>query len=285
MPELPEVETITRQLHEKLAGKTIVGLNVLNEKSFSGSLANVEGSKVVAIGRRAKVVIITLDNDKFLLFHLKMTGQLIYIDHNMRIAGGHADHDWHAKLPNSHTRIIFDFGDKQKLYFNDMRMFGWCKLMTKSEMDEYLERFGPEPLPHVDIENLKERASRKGKSVIKKFLLDQGVIAGIGNIYADEILFASKIHPRRLVGSITNEEWQRIAVNTKDILEVAVREGGTTDSDYVNANGEKGGMQDYLQVYHHTGEACTEGCGGTIEKIVVGGRGTHFCPRCQQEFL
>jgi formamidopyrimidine-DNA glycosylase len=283
MPELPEVETISRQLNEKLAGKKILGANILNAGSFVGVKNDLVGQTISNIDRRAKVIRIALSNGKYLIFHLKMTGQLIFIDHNFRIAGGHADHDWHTELPNSHTRIIFDFGNKQKLYFNDLRKFGWAKVVTKDEMDLYFSKYGPEPLPELDLNNLKSRAARMGRSAIKKFIMDQGVVSGIGNIYADEILFASKIHPRRLVSTITAAEWDKIAENTKDILELAISEGGTTDSDYVNADGKKGGMQDYLQVYHHTGEGCPEGCGGTIERIVVGGRGTHFCPVCQKE--
>lgn len=283
MPELPEVETIANQLDANLAGKTIVGLDVRNAKSFVGHKSDVVGQKIVSIGRRAKVLIFELNNDKYLLFHLKMTGQLIYIDHSKRIAGGHADHDWHAELPNAHTRIIFDFGAEQKLYFNDLRKFGWARVFTKAEMDDYLAKYGPEPLPALNLKYLKTRAARMPRSAIKKFLMDQGVISGIGNIYADETLFAARIHPRRLVGSITDTEWENIAGEAQRILKLAIEKGGTTDSDYVNANGEKGGMQDFLQVYHKAGEPCPSNCGGTIERIVVGGRGTHFCPICQKE--
>lgn len=283
MPELPEVETIATQLAAKLDGKKIVGLDVRNAKSFLGEKSDVIGQKIVSITRRAKVIIFELENGKFMLFHLKMTGQLIYIGHDERIAGGHADHDWHADLPNKHTRIIFEIEGERQLYFNDLRMFGWCKVVTRPEMDEYFTKYGPEPLPKIDLEYLKSRAKRMSKSAIKKFIMDQGVIAGIGNIYADETLYAARIHPRRLVGSITDPEWQQIAENAERILAFAVSKGGTTDSDYVNAYGEKGGMQDYLKVYHHADEPCPNKCGGTIERIVVGGRGTHFCPICQKE--
>lgn len=283
MPELPEVETIARGLHASLAGKEIVGLSVRNASSFVGKQKDIVGQKVKSVGRRAKVLIFELSNGKYLLFHLKMTGQLIYIDHAKRIAGGHADHDWHAELPNTHTRIIFDFGTDRKLYFNDLRKFGWARVMTTAEMDDYLAKYGPEPLPVFDLENLKERARRKPRSAIKKFLMDQNVIAGIGNIYADETLFAARIHPKRLVGSISDAEWQKIADEAQRILKLAIAKGGTTDSDYVNVNGQKGGMQDYLAVYHQAGEPCPRACGGTIERTIVGGRGTHFCPICQKE--
>lgn len=284
MPELPEVETITKQLSQVLAGKQIVGLSVLYGKSFAGDEAAVIGKRIKGVSRRAKVAIFTLDNGIYLLFHLKMTGQLIYIDHENRIAGGHADHDWHAELPNKHTRIIFDFGNEQKLYFNDMRKFGWCRLLTKVELDKYLADYGPEPLTaNFNVNYLKSRAAKVPKAAIKKLLMDQGVVAGIGNIYADETLYAAHIHPLRPAGSITDAEWQSIVGKAKRILAFAVSKGGTTDSNYVNAYGKKGGMQDFLQVYHHAGEPCPSSCGGKIEKIVVGGRGTHFCPTCQKE--
>jgi len=283
MPELPEVETIAKQLGSVLAGNRIVGLTVLSVKSFVGVKTDVVSQKIVSVSRRAKVIIITLDNGKYLLFHLKMTGQLIYIDQNHRIAGGHADHDWHAELPNSHTRIIFDLGDERKLYFNDMRKFGWCRVLTKKELDEYLAKYGPEPLDSgFTLEYLKGKAL-SSKIAVKKFLMDQSIIAGIGNIYADETLFAARIHPLRPVGSLTDKEWNSVIREAKRILAFAVTKGGTTDSDYVNAYGTKGGMQDFLKVYHHAGEPCPDGCGGKIEKIVVGGRGTHFCPACQKE--
>jgi len=283
MPELPEVETIATQLAMTLAGKKIAGLTVLNKGSFVGDKNQVIGQTIAVVDRRAKVLRMKLGNCLYLLFHLKMTGQLIFIDHNKRIAGGHADHDWHAELPNAHTRIIFDFGGEQKLYFNDLRKFGWCKLVTEAEMNEYFTKYGPEPLPHIDLRALKAHAVRMSRSAVKKFIMDQSVISGIGNIYADETLFAARIHPRRLVGSITDAEWENIAHEAERILKLAVKHGGTTDSDYVNAEGKKGGMQDYLLVYHHAGEPCPRSCGGKIERITVGGRGTHFCPNCQKE--
>jgi len=283
MPELPEVETIARQLDANLADKKIVGLSVLSSSSFVGSKNDVISQTIISVSRRAKVLYIKLESGKYLIFHLKMTGQLIYIDPSIRIAGGHADHDWHAKLPNTHTRIIFDIEGERTLYFNDMRRFGWCKVVTESELDEYFKRFGPEPLPRINLEELKVRAKRMPRSAIKKFIMDPSVIAGIGNIYADETLFAARIHPRRLVGSISDAEWISLADNAVRILTLAVEKGGTTDSDYVNAYGKKGGMQDYLLVYHHAGEPCPAGCGGTIQRIVVGGRGTHYCPDCQKE--
>ena len=283
MPELPEVQTIANQLERELAGKEIVGLVVHNAKSFVGKRSDVISQKIINITRRAKVLTIKLSNKKWLLIHLKMTGQLIYVNEEIRIAGGHPDHDWHANLPNNHTRLTFEFADGSELFFNDIRKFGWCKVMGEEEMSTYFEKYGPEPLPKINLEYLKEKAVKMNKSAIKRFLMDQGVIAGIGNIYADEILFASQVHPERTAGSITDTEWQKIALNTEDILSFAIEMGGTTDSDYVNAYGVRGGMQDHLKVYHRTGEPCLKKCGGAVERIIVGGRSTHFCPNCQKE--
>lgn len=294
MPELPEVETIKRGLQERIVGKKIVDLDVRYAKNFIGTKEDVIGQKVVGISRRAKVVAIELSNDKFLLFHLKMTGQLIYVVQNdERFAGGHPDHNWHAKLPNSTTAIIFIFDDGSKLFFNDLRKFGWCKVLTREQLDKIFEtEYGPEPIRLAEArsgqassdftsEYLVAQAKKIPNRKIKQFLTEQKIVAGIGNIYVDELLFDARISPLRKVSEITESEWGQIVKSTVKVLELAIVQGGTTDSDYVNADGEKGGMQDYLKVYRKTGLSCPGGCGGKIERITLGGRGTHYCPACQ----
>lgn len=290
LPELPEVETIKIGLSKKLIGKKIVDIDVLNKKSFQGKLEDVLGSKIVGIERRAKLIRIILSNDLNLLFHLKLTGQLIVVDHGERFAGGHPSHDWHAKLPNSSTRIIFDFSDNIKLFFNDLRKFGWCKVL-KSETIVRLfnEDFGVEPFDlrsgqaskEFNIEYLLTQAKRIPNRNIKQFLMDQKIIAGIGNIYADEILFESRVMPTRKIKDLKLSEWQKIHENIIKILKLGIKYGGTTDSDYVNALGKKGGMQDHLKVYHRTGKPCF-GCKGMVKRMTIGGRGTHYCPICQK---
>lgn len=284
MPELPEVETIRKGLQKRIVGKTIKDITIDNVKSFQGKKEDVIGAEIKAVERRAKVICVKLSNDLNLLFHLKLTGQLIVVDHNERFAGGHPSHDWHAELPNSNTRIIFDFGDNTKLYFNDMRKFGWCKVLTNDEVAAiYKKDYGLEPIDKdFTVEYLLGKAKRLQNRNIKQFIMDQTIAAGMGNIYTDEALFDAKISPLRKVKDITMLEWQTLILSMQKVLKLGIKYGGTTDSDYVNTDGKKGGMQNYLKVYHKTGEPCANTCGGKVERIVVGARGTHFCPKCQK---
>ena len=284
MPELPEVETIRRGLEKKIIGKTITDLEVRFPKTLQGDKSKVESYKVESIKRRAKVIAFGLSSGYYLLFHLKMTGQLIYIDRNdQRFAGGHPDHNWHAKLPNSTTAIVFNFGDDTHLYFNDMRKFGWCKVLTKEQLEKiFTQEYGLEPYDaEFTAEYLMSKAVKISNRNIKQFLTDQTIIAGIGNIYVDETLFEAKISPLRKVKDIQLSEWKKIISSVIMVLDKAIKYGGTTDSDYVDAEGKKGGMQNHLKVYHKTGEPCPGGCGGDIKRITIGGRGTHYCPACQ----
>lgn len=284
MPELPEVETIRKGLAKRIVGEKIVDVDILNAKSFQGEKDQVVGQTIDEILRRAKLVQIKLGNGKNLLFHLKLTGQLIVIDHNERFAGGHPSHDWHAKLPNSNTRIVFDFGNQLKMYFNDMRKFGWCKVLDDDQVAAIYEKdYGLEPLDRdFTPEYLIGKGKRLGGRNIKQFLMDQTIAAGMGNIYTDEALFDAKVSPLRKVRDISMVEWRQLIVSMRKVLELGLKYGGTTDSDYVDSEGKKGGMQNHLKVYHQTGTQCSCGCGGKVERIVVGGRGTHFCPNCQK---
>lgn len=297
MPELPEVETIRRGLQKRIVSKKIIGIEIRVSKNFVGDKEIVLGQRVVDVVRRAKVVAIKLENNNNLLFHLKMTGQLVFrqssvagsqsINHKLQtadqFAGGHPDHNWHAKLPNNTTATVFTFNDESKLFFNDLRKFGWCKILSNDKLQQIFDdEYGPEPFdPKFNAEYLMLTASKIPNRKFKQFLLDQSIIAGIGNIYADEIAFDVSIMPDRKVKDISLSEWKKIVESTRKILELAISHGGTTDSDYVNADGEKGGMQDYLKVYRKTGLLCPGDCGGVIKRMSIGGRGTHFCPKCQ----
>lgn len=293
MPELPEVETIRRGLSEKIVGKKITDLTFDWPKSFQGNSTDVVGKKVASVQRRAKTIQVELNDDKNLLFHLKMTGQLIYRDalaikSNEKsgdfFAGGHPDHDWHLPLPNKHTRIVFTFDDDSKLFFNDLRKFGWCKVLSGRElMAIHDEKYGLEPFAkEFNVEYLTKFADKYPNRKIKQFLLDQTIIAGIGNIYADEALFSAKISPYRLTRDIEEEEWGELIKVIIEILDLAIKKGGTTDSDYVNVEGKKGGMQDFLKVYHKEGEPCVNKCGDFVHRTTIAGRGTHYCPTCQR---
>ncbi len=301
MPELPEVETIRRGLSKRIIGRKISDIKINYLKSFIGKKEEVVGQEITEIDRRAKVLAIKLDNNLSLLFHLKMTGQLIYRSEDRgrrseevktsnfksqtsdQFAGGHPDHEWHAKMPDKTTAVIFTFDNGSVLFFNDMRKFGWCKVLTSDVLEKIKSEYGPEPFDlKFNAEYLMLKASKIPNRNIKQFLTDQAIVAGIGNIYVDELLFDSQISPLRKVKDIQLSEWKKIIESTRSILELGIEQGGTTDSDYVNADGDKGGMQDYLKVYHQTGKSCPAGCGGKVERISIGGRGTHYCPKCQR---
>lgn len=303
MPELPEVETIRRGLEKRIIGKKISDIEVLTPKIFIGEPGDVVDKEIEAIKRRAKVLQIDLSGDKNLLFHLKMTGQLIYRsklkNQNSKIkteegntikglegsfAGGHPTQDWLAELPNKHTRIIFSFGDGAKLFYNDLRKFGWCRVATNSEVKElFAKEYGPEPFSkEFTPEYLKDRAKRVPNRKVKQFILDQSIIAGVGNIYTDEALFYARISPLRVVKDITDTEWKKLRDSIIKSLELGIKWGGASIDTYVNAEGEVGGAHLHTKVYKRTGDPCPDGCGGIVKKITVGGRGTHYCPQCQR---
>jgi formamidopyrimidine-DNA glycosylase len=282
MPELPEVETIRRGLDKKITGRKVTGVDVFIPKSFQGKPEKVIGQKVEAVERRAKLLRIKLEKTN-LLIHLKMTGQLIYVFSKKRFAGGHPSHDWHAELPNKYTRVILNFDDGSRLFFNDLRRFGWIKVTDDKTTDEVMSEYGPEPLSgEFTVDYLIERAKRVPARNIKQFLMDQTIIAGVGNIYNDETLYLARISPLTKVGCLTKSDWVAIKASLIETLNKGIKYGGTTDSDYVDAEGKKGGMQEHLNVYHRQGLACHRG-DGKIKRIKIGGRGTYYCPSCQKE--
>jgi len=291
MPELPEVETIRRGLENKIVGKKITDIDILWHKSFLGDKEKILGLEVLGVSRRAKLVRIELPNNLNLVFHLKMTGQIIHETLKPKtqnlvtdFAGGHPDHEWHHKQPGKYTRIIFTFDDDSKLFFNDLRKFGWCKVLTNDEVEAiYKKDYGLEPIDkNFTVEYLLEKGKHIPNRNIKQFLMDQTICAGMGNIYTDEALFDASISPLRKIKDIKLSEWKIVITSMQKVLNLGIKYGGTTDSDYVNVDGKKGGMQDYLKVYHKAGEVCPNSCGGKIERISVGGRGTHYCPICQK---
>jgi len=299
VPELPEVETIRRGLQKAIVGKTIANVEVKVPKLFAGNTKNIVGKKVRNIRRRAKQIIIDLEGDEDLLIHLKMTGQLIYrsklavrswqkISADSRqltanqAAGGHPSADWIAKLPNSTTHIIFDFSDGSKLFFNDLRKFGWIKVFNSRELKNKLtEELGIEPFDkEFTVEKLSEIIKSKPGWNIKKVLTDQTLISGIGNIYADEALFWAGIRPERKAKDITDEEIAKLHKSIIKALEIGLKYGGSSENTYVQIDGSKGRAQEHFQVYSRGGKPCS--CGRIIEKIRLNGRGTHFCPKCQR---
>lgn len=282
MPELPEVETIRRGLKGCILNKKVKGVEVECEKSFIGEKEEIIGAKIVETSRKGKALIIDLDNGKSILIHLRMTGQLIYVDEQTRFAGGHPNENFVAELPNKQTRVVIDFSTA-KLFFNDQRKFGFMKVMKTDEVneDKFIASLGKEPWEMGDDE-FYEKLQRHARAPIKAVILDQKVIAGLGNIYADEALFRVGIHPSRLAGEVSREESGELLMAARAVMEKSIEAGGSTLQNYVKADGTRGDyLEKFAQVFHREGQKCFK-CGAEIVKIRVAGRGTHICPRCQK---
>ena len=287
MPELPEVETVRRGLEKLVVGQKILDVNILNPKSFQVTKNEIKKSlvdaKIIAIRRRAKVLIIDLSTNYSLVIHLKMTGQIVFRGEE-NWGGGHPNDSFLSELPNRSTRVEFKLSNYAKLFFNDQRKFGWIKLLPTAEVEnmEFITKLGPEPLIGNPEKEFLARIRRRNGSTIKAATLDQTVVAGIGNIYADESLWNAKVHPSTRVGNLTDEKLVKILSSAIEIMNKSIDIGGSTIRNYINTDGSEG---DYLKlfanVFNRNGEPCKR-CGETIEKIRVAGRGTHICPKCQR---
>lgn len=287
MPELPEVETVRAGLEQLIIGKVIRQVKVHDSpKSFPNAPAAVNtfmiGAHIVTVRRRAKVLLIDLSTQYTLVIHLKMTGQLVFVG-AQRFGAGHPTDSLVGELPDRSTRVTIAFNDDSHLYFNDQRKFGWIKLVPTVEVPSmpFMQTVGPEPLEATfTSQEFIGRFSRRANTSIKAALLDQTVIAGVGNIYADEGLWGAKIDPRRKVKDMTPQEFATLYTELREVMNVAIQKGGSTDKNYVNAEGKRGSYMDFARVFRREGQLCQR-CGATIEKIKHAGRGTHFCPICQ----
>ena len=293
MPELPEVETVRQDLKAHLLNKKIKNVTVLNLKTVSGSpedfIKTLQGTFFVDILRRGKLLIFKLKKtDSFLLTHLKMTGQLIYLFGNEVSAGGHSlsSHSYDkavgGELPNKYTRIIITFADKSRLFFNDLRKFGYMKIVNQKELDKFIiKNYGPEPLDKdFVLSDFFAKLQRRHRS-IKSVLLDQKIVAGLGNIYVDEVLFASGIRPMRLASAVTKNEAKKLHEAIRRILTLSIKHRGTTFSNFVDSKGKRGNFSTMLQVYGRGKEPCFK-CSQAIIKTKIAGRGTHYCAHCQK---
>ncbi|HIA92296.1 TPA: hypothetical protein EYO12_04270 [Candidatus Saccharibacteria bacterium] len=378
MPELPEVETVKLGLEKLVVGKRVARVSYNWPKGFPNTPADVDqflvGATITAVRRRAKVLLIDLNTDYSLMIHLKMTGQLVFVQqkqeskedreergdsagssntlnsnsnlttqnsetNEVRFGAGHPSDSLINKLPDKSTRVIFclhspfrkdsglgantrkqrsaqvdvetplrqstadsdneisqeqwqRFGLSPKvghcdscLFFNDQRKFGWVKLLPTEQIknDPFMQKVGPEPLSKsftatVFIPRIRKRAN----SSIKAALLDQTVLAGIGNIYADESLFGAQIHPAVVVKNLNDADLTRLLTEIKSVLRLAIKKGGSSDKNYVNAEGRKGSYIDFAKVFRREGLPCVV-CGAQIEKSRIAGRGTHTCPSCQSK--
>lgn len=286
MPELPEVETLKRELIHKIKGKKIKEIKVSVSKMTNvGSKALNQKIKSVAIKdikRRAKVLILKLSNGYNLLIHLKLTGQLVFrTKQGQALAGGHPIKKI-GPLPNKFTRLVFTFTDKSQLFFNDIRKFGWLRLFNDYDLDKELAGYGLEPLDSdFTLKSFQAILEKRPKAKIKQVLLDQKLIAGIGNIYADESCFYAKIMPTRIVKTLKDKEIKDLYQGIKKILKLAISKKGTSADTYIQLDGTPGNMEKYLKVYGRKGQMCYR-CKGLIKRIKVNGRGTHFCEKCQK---
>ena len=292
MPELPEVETIRRGLQRRVVGKPIAAVEVRKRKLVRGSAASfrrvLTGNEIAQVSRHGKLLIMPLaDGDHVLLVHLKMTGQLIYRQKRLVIAGGH---QWPPidpeELPNKYSHIIITFADGSQLFFNDLRQFGFMEVANHARLNDIVDAMGIDPIKEHLTTDMFSDMMRKRTTSIKAALLNQSLIAGIGNIYADEICFVARVKPTRRANSLTAKERKAIQSATTRILEKAISHGGTTFRNYLNTEGGKGNFSELLKVYGREGKRCSRSeCrtkDAVITKIRLSGRGTHFCPSCQR---
>ena len=288
MPELPEVETVRRGLASLIIHKVVRDTSVRDSpKSFPNEPQSVRefliGSSVVDIRRRAKILLIDLSTNYTLVIHLKMTGQLVYRGEQV-FGAGHPNDSLVGELPDNSTRVIIEFDDGSHLYFNDQRKFGWVKLYPTVEVPniDFMQRVGPEPLEDSFTADIFiPRIRKRNGTTIKAAILDQTVLAGVGNIYADESLWGARIHPATRVKNVTEEQLSVLLSEIKYVMNLSIEKGGSTDRNYVNAEGKKGSYIDFARVFRKENTPCPRHPDVLIEKTRVAGRGTHLCPVCQ----
>jgi formamidopyrimidine-DNA glycosylase len=290
MPELPEVEITRRKLEPSLVGRTIAALRTTAPSYFFLTRPNelvkkLVGRRITGLERRGKYLLLGLDDGSSLLLHLGMTGQLFLAGtHSVRLLSERRKRDLHGATlsfePDQHTHLQFDFADALPgLFFRDVRKFGKVRLIAPGQSDARLDKLGIDAL-EVDARHL-FRSSRKRKAAIKSVLLDQSVLAGVGNIYADEALFLSGVRPGRSAARVTEPECALLAANIRRVLMRSIETGGSSISDFINPDGSDGQFQTERKVYARTGEACSV-CSKPIKRVVIGMRSSHYCPGCQR---
>lgn len=282
MPELPEVETIRRGLVDLVLNKKITNLAILCEKSFRGNRDFILGQKIIEIKRRGKALLIHLDNNMWMMVHLRMTGQLIFVGET-KFAAGHPDGGFTEKMPGRHTRVFFDFEDGSKLFFNDQRKFGFIAVYDELGLvnDRFLNNLAPEPWD-MTRDGFWEMLQRHKNAPIKAVILDQSNIAGVGNIYADEGCYYAQILPWRKVSTLKRKEADLLLEGLRKVMQASIDSGGSTMKDYVKADGTRGNyLEKFAQVFRRDGLECAR-CGGEIQKTRTAGRGTHYCAGCQK---
>lgn len=283
MPELPEVESIKIKLDKYLVGHTIKKVKVNYRKSLKEGEKKVEGGKVKGIRRFGKVLVIDLDNNYSLVIHIKLTGQLIYKGPNLKkapeiskkVVGG---------VPGKHTHVVFELDKDGRLYYNDYRKFGWIKVVKTKDVEDidFIKKLGPEPLDGLTFEKFRE-ITKSTKRAIKTLLMDQSKIGGVGNIYANDALWLAKIHPETPANNLSSKKLKKLYESIEEVLKKGLKYEGASELAFVMPSGEEGSYQDHTLVYGREGETCKRCKKEEIEKKKVGGRGTYFCPNCQNK--
>ncbi len=308
MPELPEVETVVRELNLKLKKKKITQVQVRSLKVVSLGPATVSnlrkaspgtakkfqealvGLRILSVRRRGKLLIFDFDGPLSMLVHLKMTGQFIYEDAKLRrqTKGLYRVLNKRTapkvKLPGKHTHAVFYFGDKSKLFYNDVRKFGYLKIIRDEDWEKLkeLKEYGPEPLSRGFVFDDFFQISRKRKNLsVKQFLMDNRVVVGVGNIYSDEVLFYAKLDPRRKVAKLSRQELRRVFDFVPYVLRLGIKTKGSSVGDFIRTDGSWGSMGKYHFVYGRKGLGCKQ-CGTLIQSTKLGGRTSSFCPHCQR---
>lgn len=290
MPELPEVETIKRTLQKAIVGKKIKDIEVRKAKIFQGDRKEVIGKKIEGIERRGKVLIIKLSSDKNLVVHFKLTGQMVWVKESKRareregekITLGHPIPFAGAQLPAKTTHVIFTVNGG-KLFYNDLRQFGWIKAVNSDQLSVISSQLGIEPFTKEFTPEKLGEILTKASRPVKLALMDQSKIAGVGNIYANDALFEAGIMPTRPANTLNQGMIEKLHRAIEKVLADGLKYGGSSarDEAYIKPTGEPGRYQEHFRVYQREGQSCPK-CGKTIKRIQLGGRGTFYCPKCQK---
>ncbi len=300
MPELPEVHTTVQGIIKKTKGLTIIDVwtdygsafnagknNIKNKKFFAVFKKAITGKKIIGASRRGKNVLIHLSGAVTVLVHMKMTGHFLYGTYRKTKDRWVATEDGPLQDPyNRFIRAVFTLSNGDHLAFSDLRKFGKITFFRDIDREKIpdLLPLGPEPLDGFTLSDFKNRLQLRPRGKIKQVLMDQGIVAGIGNIYSDEILFQAGVHPLRAIASLTSREIELMYKAMRTILKKSIEVGGDSASDFRNIEGQRGGFQHRHKAYRQTGKPCTKGdCDGVIRRMKIGGRSAHFCD-CHQKF-
>ena len=288
MPELPEVEVVRISLDTIICGLKIKNVDILNKKLRYIISANVKKDlkkqKIISVKRRAKFLLVNIDNNKTLLIHLGMTGKIFILDRRKKVTFKTSFY-YYSNFLRKHNHLRIKFFNNLELIYNDVRKFGFIKLIKTNDLNNHsnLLNLGPEPLSKsFNFKYLKFKCLKSQKN-IKNFLMDQKYIAGLGNIYVNEILFKSSINPRKITFKLKDLEICAIVKNTKKILKKSIKEGGSSIRDFKGTSGQDGYFQQSLMVYDRENQSCKKKtCKGKIKKINIGNRSSFFCENCQK---